>query len=283
MKVPFNQVEVYGQDHSPWVQAVLLGLHERRIHYWLTTAPPLPLFLKSGVLMPAVRFDAGAWELESADLLESIGFEAPTPEEKAAIAKAWTGVTVRARHPRRFFVTASRIRDPAGSAIRRLARQFARAFSVVYFFLLLRFVRAIGVRPDPDDFAEQFLYWERRLKDAGGAFLGGSRPNSCDLYLFAMVQCHCSIPTPPLRALQDDPRLERTRAWVGAMQAHFAAYPHCYSGEYFRPNLRPPQLAAPNERAAFWAGTFLTIILWPVTLPIIVLLALRVRRGQQSA
>lgn len=283
MKVPFNRVEVYGQDHSPWVQALLLGLYERGIQYELTTAPPLPLFLKSGVLMPAARFDGGAWKLESAVLLEAIGFDRPTAEESLAIEEAWTGVTWRALHPRRFFVAASRIRDPSVSAMRRLARQFSRGFAVVYFFLLLRFVQAIGVRPDPDDFVDQFLYWENRLKDACGEFLGGGLPNSCDLYLFGMVQCHCSIPTPPLAALQNDPRLDRTRAWVGAMHAHFAGYEHCYSGEYFSPAIPPPQSAGVSERAAFWAGTWLTVIFWPVTMPIVALLGLRVRRQQQPA
>ena len=208
-----------------------------------------------------------------------MGFDATTPEEMAAIRKAWLGVAWRARHPRRFFAAASRISDPNPSAVRRLARQFVRAFVVVYFFLLLRFVRAAGLQPDPDDFADQFLYWERRLADAGSAFLGGSRPNACDLFLFGMVQCHCSMPSPPVPVLQNDPRLGLTRAWIGAMHRHFAGYPLCYSGSYFEPHLPAPQPAAPLERAAFWAGFGLTILLAPVTVPTMVLLALRVPRG----
>ena len=273
-----KRVELYGQDHSPWVQAVLLGLHERKIAFELTTAPPLPVFFKWGVLMPAARLDGAPWRIESNGLLGAIGFDPATPEEMAAVRKTWLGVVSRVRRPRRFFAAASRIRDPHSSAIRRLARQFARGFVVVYFFLLLRFVSAARIQPEPDDFADQFLYWERRLADAGSAFLGGPQPNTCDLFLFGMVQCHCSLPSLPVRVLQNDPRLALTRAWIGSMHVHFAGYPHCYSGAYFEPHLPEPEPAGRSERAAFRAGVGLTILLAPVTVPIIALLALRVRR-----
>jgi hypothetical protein len=228
--------------------------------------------------MPAARLDGGPWRVESNSLLQAIGFEAATPEEMAAIRKAWLGVTCRARNARAFFSAASRIRDPHPWAVRRLARQFVRGFVVVYFFVLLRYLRAAGILPDPDDFADQFLYWERRLAAGGSTFLGGRQPNTCDLFLFGMVQCHCSMPTPPLPVLQNDPRLGRIRAWIGAMQAHFAGYPHCYSGAYFEPHSRVPQPATPSERAAFWGGACSTILLSPATMPVILLLALRVRR-----
>lgn len=278
LKPSVQQVELYGQDHSPWVQAVLLGLHEKKIAYQLTTAPPLPVMFKWGVLMPAARLDGAPWQVESTGLLQAIGFDAVTPEELAAVRKAWLGVTWRARHPRRYFATVSRIRDPHPSATRRLARQFVRGFVAVYFFSLLRFVTAAGVQPHPDDFADQFLYWERRFADFGGPFLGGRQPNSCDLLLFGMVQCHCSIPSAPMFALQKDPRLGFMRAWISAMHMHFEEYPHCFSGAHFEPHLRAPQPAVPRERAAFWAGLALTVLLSPITVPIIALLALRVRR-----
>jgi len=273
-----KDLEIYGQDHSPWVQAVLLGVHEKGIAHRLTTAPPLLVLLKWGVLMPAARIDGGPWRVESARLLQAMGFDPPAPEEMAAIRNAWLGVTWRARHPQRFFAAASRIRDPHPSAARRLARQFVRAFVVCYFFLLLRFVAAAGLQPDPRDFADQFIYWERRLEDGGSVFLGGPRPNACDLLLFGMVQCHCSMPSPPLPVLQNDERLGFMRAWISAMHLRFAGYPHCYSGGYFEPALRAPQAASMPERAAFWAGTALTAALSPITVPIVVFLAFRVRR-----
>lgn len=272
-------VQLYGQDHSPWVQAVLLGLHEKNIAYQLTTAPPLAVLCNWGVLMPAARWDGAPWRIEATGLLQAIGFEATTPDELTAIRKAWLGVTSRVRDPRRFFAAASRIRDPHPSPLRRLARHFVRGFVAFYFFVLVRFVRAAGLQPDPDDFADQFLYWERRLADVGSELLGGGRPNACDLLLFGMVQCHCSLPTPPVHVLQEDPRLGRMRAWIGAMQVHFAGFPHCYSGAYFTPHSRAPEPASPRERAAFWMGLGLTILLSPITVPLVAILAWRVRRG----
>ena len=67
-------MQVYGADHSPWVQAVLLGLHAQKHAYTLTTVPPLALLFKSGVMMPAAKTSDTPWLLESADILQQIGF-----------------------------------------------------------------------------------------------------------------------------------------------------------------------------------------------------------------
>ncbi len=54
------KVEVYGGDHSPWVNAVLQALHEKGIEHSSTQVPPLEVFKQWGVLMPAVSIDSGA-------------------------------------------------------------------------------------------------------------------------------------------------------------------------------------------------------------------------------
>ena len=58
------KVEVYGGSHSPWVQAVLLALHDRDIEHSLRSLPPLEALKHWGVLMPAVSIDDGPWEVE---------------------------------------------------------------------------------------------------------------------------------------------------------------------------------------------------------------------------
>ena len=78
-----KQVDVYGADHSPWVQAVLLGLHDGGIPHSLTSLPPLETFRKSGVMMPAARIDGGRWQLESAEILRDVGFGSITDEHPA--------------------------------------------------------------------------------------------------------------------------------------------------------------------------------------------------------
>ena len=69
-----SHVTIYGNDHSPWVQAVLLGLHEAEIPWTLVTAPPPRVFAEAGVLMPAVRFDEGPWRYDSGAILADLGY-----------------------------------------------------------------------------------------------------------------------------------------------------------------------------------------------------------------
>ena len=57
------KVRVYGFSHSPWVQAVLLALHNKKIDHSLSQNPPLEVFAKWGVYMPAISFDEGPWEM----------------------------------------------------------------------------------------------------------------------------------------------------------------------------------------------------------------------------
>jgi hypothetical protein len=56
------------------VQALLLGLHQKKIGHTLVTVPPLSLFQSSGILMPAARIDDGPWMLDSERILVEIGF-----------------------------------------------------------------------------------------------------------------------------------------------------------------------------------------------------------------
>ena len=53
------KVDVYGADHSPWVQAVLLGLREKGIEHKEHLLPPPAVFRKWGILMRALTVCAG--------------------------------------------------------------------------------------------------------------------------------------------------------------------------------------------------------------------------------
>ena len=54
------QNKVYGVDHSPWVQAVLIGLHLRGVDYDLTPLPSFPLLTNTGIRMPAMQIKVQA-------------------------------------------------------------------------------------------------------------------------------------------------------------------------------------------------------------------------------
>ena len=73
-------------------------------------------------------------------------------------------------------------------------------------------VAKVRIRPPrPNDYGDQYLYWENELQSLTTPFLDGEAPGSRDLLLFGIVQCHSSIPGPPLVPLQDDERLSALR------------------------------------------------------------------------
>jgi glutathione S-transferase len=274
-----THLEVYGQDHSPWVQTVLLGLHDKDVSHTLRTVPPFFVFMKSGIMMPAASIDGRAWQLESADILQQVGYEPMSAEDVRAIYAAWKGVAHRGDRVLRFFRAFSLARDPHPVLLLRLRNHFLRSFAVLYFYLLLRFMTLSGFQRDPDSFADQFLYWEQELERSSGDYLGGEEPNLVDMMLFGIIQCHCSIPVPPIAAMQQDPRLTRLRSWIGTMQARFASYPYLYSGVYFDPRSPAPVPTTRIEQAAFWLGSIFMLAAFPVTIPLILFFVVRVPRG----
>lgn len=272
-------LELYGQDHSPWVQAVLLGVHDKSISHTLRTAPPLAVFAKWGVIMPAASVDGEPWQLESTDILQRIGYGTVSVEDLHAVNGAWRGVLHRPDSAFRFFHGFSLAGDSNTSSMLRLRNNFLRSFATLYFFLLIRFSVLIAKNPDPENFGDQFLFWEEKLTHGDGAFLGGASPDTIDFLLFGIIQCHCSIPVPPIQALQQDPRLIRVRGWIAAMQERFSDYEHLYSGVYFEPHSPPPVPASVFERTIFWLGSAVMILSFPVTVPLIAFLVLRVQKG----
>ena len=272
-----NHVEVYGADHSPWVQAVLLGLHDAGIPHSLTTLPPLETFRKSGVMMPAARIDEGDWQLESADILRQIGFSAVSEVEMKQVRSAWRGVLHRADSAALFWGGFSVIGDRDASPARRLIKNFLRSFVTLYFYVLIRTAVLTGRPRDPENFGDQFLPFEAMLEESGKPYLAGDGPDTLDFLLFGIIQCHCSIYVPPVAALQSDPRLQRLRRWIARMHQRFSNYDHLSSGAYFAPHSRRPAWASPLERIVFWLGAAFTIAAFPITIPSIAILAIRNR------
>lgn len=273
-----HQVEVYGADHSPWVQAVLLGLHDAGIPHTLTSRPPLETFLKSGVTMPAASIDGGPWQLESTEILNDVGFVAVSADQLRLVRGAWQGVLHRADSAALFWGGFSLAADRNSAAVVRLVNNFVRSFVTLYFFLLIRSAVRFAKPEDPDNFGDQFVPFEEMLAASGAPYLSGQDPNTLDFLLFGIIQCHTSIYVPPVAALQSDPRLGRLRSWVGTMQERFKDYDRLYSGAYFAPYSPRPNWASASERVTFWLGAISMLVLFPVTVPLVAFLAIRNRR-----
>jgi glutathione S-transferase len=273
-----KHVWVYGNDHSPWVQAVLLGLHEKGIPYTLVTSPPLSVFLGSGVLMPAARIDDGPWLLDSGRILAELGFSKVEPDERRALQAIFlSGAMRRSDDPWKFWQRFSYVRDGHPVIARRLGNQLWRPFSMLYFFTLIRVGRRAWPSPTTGELIRQYGFWQERLV-SGAEFLGGSAPDTVDLQLFGLVQMCASIPGPSFAVLRREPELQRLRIWIEAMQSRFSDYPRLYSAPHFAPELPEIEPAPALERLSYWCGAALMWIALPITLPTVLYYVRRVRK-----
>ena len=266
------KVEVYGGNHSPWVQAVLLALHDKQIDHELRPLPPFATFRKWGVFMPVVSVNGAPWEKESSDILVKLGYPPIASQDLQAVRDAWRGVLHRVDHPLRFFSGFARTAHTSSSTFAGLLQDVLRSFIPFYMFTLIN-VAKVKIRPPrPDDYGDQYLYWENELQSLATPFLDGEAPGSRDLLLFGIVQCHSSIPGPPLVPLQDDERLSALRQWIGRMHERFSGYSHLYSGSYFEPRKSAPQPAGFAQRLAFYVGLLGMFTALPLTLPLVLYL-----------
>ncbi len=263
-------VKLYGNDHSPWVQAVMLGLHEKGWEYDRSTVPYWGSFKKWGPMMPAASINGSAWFLESRAILASVGFNEISDSDMLAIRRSWTGVMHRADYWPRFWGEFSLASDPHPQNLVRVAKNFLRAFTVLYFYSLIRVGVLSRGYQDPRNHADAFIYWENRLAETNTLFIEGDQPGSLDFLLFGIVQCHCSVPVPTIECLQTDSRLDRTRAWIAEMQKRFRGYSSLYSSRYFQPHGAGPTPASGVEQLAFWLGTIASVALAPITLPLVI-------------
>ena len=227
----FQIVDLYGNDHSPWVQSVLLCLYDKNINYNLRVIPTLSLLFKSGVMMPAMRDDNYKWKLDSAEILQKLGNDSLSSSEKKLIFKTWQGVQHRVDNPLRFFYAFSLCKGFHNNKLFNLYNHALRPLTSIYFFTLLNIIK-IKIRKFTinEKFFDQYSYWNKKLLTQGTNFFGGYSPNIIDYQLFGVIQCHCSIPYPPLiKTLQENPDLSYLRKWISQMHVKFADYPHLYS------------------------------------------------------
>ena len=279
--MPPEHVTVYGNDHSPWVQAVLLGLHDRGIPCTQVTVPPLSVFLASGILMPAAKIDQGPWLHDSAQILAEVGCAKVTDRDARDLMLLFrSSASRRTDSTWRFWSNFSRARDGHPNGPRRHWNHFWRAFSILYFYLLIK-VAGSSFRPKAEDaglVAMQAL--QERLDERGG-FLGGTSPDTADYQLFGLVQMCSSTPVPERGFLQHDPTLHRLRSWIGEMQTRFAAYDHLYSAQDYAPRCPPSPISTATEQIAFWLGSATMWLAFPITIPLVVFYAARTRRRSQ--
>lgn len=273
-----NHVWVYGNDHSAWTQAVLLGLHEQGIPHTLVTVPPLSVFLFSGVMMPAAKLDDAPWLLDSERILVELGFSELRPDARVAMQKVFLSSGLRrVDHPWDFWRRFSYVKDGHPWPPRRLWNHFWRAFSMFYFSIVIPVGSRMRPRTEPEQLFQEFAFFQERL-EPGSEFLGGDEPDTMDFQLFGQVQQSASIPGPSLAVLRDHPGLERLRDWIEAMQRRFSDYSHLYTARDFEPKLPSMDQSSTADRIFYWTGAAVMWISFPLTLPTVAYMAWRVSR-----
>lgn len=273
-------IKVYGFTHSPWVQAVLLALHDQRIEYDLLIRPPYKVFKKWGVYMPAISIDDGPWEIESTEILVKLGYKPILVEEINAANSAWQGVLHRTDNPFNFFLAFSRGGQVSKSFVDNVVNNFLLSFVAFYMFILINLGKARLKQKEPKNFGDQFLYWENLIDSSDGPFIDGNKPGSKDMVMFGMVQCHSSIPVPALDALMNDQRLNNLRQWIDNMQDYFREYPYLYSAKFFKSDIPEANSANLFQIMSFFCGLIVMVLALPITIPLVLILMSRVEKNR---
>ena len=273
-------VKVYGFTHSPWVQAVLLALCDKELEYELYVRPPYEVFKKWGVYMPAVSLDDGPWEIESTEILTKLGYKSILDDELKAANNAWQGVLHRTDNPFRFFLHFARGGQISRSLVNNTISNFLLSFVAFYMFILINIGKWRLKQKEPENFGDQFMYWENVLDSSEGPFMDGMKPGSKDLVMFGIIQCHASIPVPALNSLLNDQRLINLRKWVNTMQNYFKEYPHLYTAKFFKSDNPEANSANLFQIVSFFFGLIVMVLAFPITIPLVLILMSRVEKNR---
>jgi hypothetical protein len=273
-------VKVYGFTHSPWVQAVLLALCDKELEYELYVRPPYEVFKKWGVYMPAVSIDDGPWEIESTEILTKLGYKPILDDELKAANNAWQGVLHRTDNPFGFFLHFARGGQISRSLVNNTISNFLLSFVAFYMFMLINIGKWRLKQKEPENFGDQFMYWENVLDSSEGPFMDGMKPGSKDLVMFGIIQCHASIPVPALNSLLDDQRLINLRKWVSTMQNYFKEYPHLYTAKFFKSDNPEANSANFFQIVSFFFGLIVMVLAFPITIPLVLILMSRVEKNR---
>ena len=272
--------KVYGFTHSPWVQAVLLALYDKDMEYDLYVRPPYEVFKKWGVYMPAVSLNEGPWEIESTQILTKLGYKPIHADELKAANNAWQGVLHRTDSPFKFFLHFARGGQISKSFVNNTLSNFLLSFVAFYMFMLINIGKWTLKQKEPENFGDQFMYWENVLDSSEGPFMDGMKPGSKDLVMFGIIQCHASIPVPALNSLLNDQRLIKLRKWVNTMQEYFKEYPHLYTAKFFKSDIPEADSTKFFQIISFFFGLTVMVLAFPITIPLVLILMSRVEKNR---
>ncbi|MEC7984781.1 MAG: hypothetical protein VX278_06440 [Myxococcota bacterium] len=282
-------VLVYGSDHSPWVQTVLLALEHRCVPYQIVQFPiSISSYLKHGMVMPVCRWPDGHIITDSFAILAEIdkrhsesGISLLVPPEDPSIVASDQSrlelfflLYVLARfewgNKGRFVHVWAKTAPQHPSPFLIFLSHAFRATMTLYFILLIqggiwsqtRKRKAIYKK---DLFLKEWSRWCGRLGDS--PFFGGDTPHYLDFALLGQIQCISSGLTDEVfSALRQEPAMMH---WLERMHTYLPNYPRMYSKRFFSNGFTPTQTSVWGI-IVFYMSLILQFALAP--LPIVFLL-----------
>ena len=265
---------VFGVDHSPWTQAVVLAHADRGIPVCLRPYPTLSYFLRFGLVMP-VCWDANGQEMEDSLFIIQTLMSSTDADTQATLESDFTALEILflayaldriAPGQRLAFIGGwGRMTDvpltPTSIAL--------RALLCWYFFVLVSAGRAALIKRRSSRSSEARLThrlapWVARLE--GTPFLGGDTPSASDYGLLGHLECMSSGLTDwTMPVVAEQPVL---MAWLERMHTRLTDHDTLYSRRIRDPDAGPAG-AGPVARGWFALWMVLWIVALPLTLTIL--------------
>jgi len=270
---PSAEIVVFGTDHSPWAQAVLMALSDRGLPWRLR---PFPLswntYQRFGLVMPVCRWPDGTITSDSFEIIAEIErrydhealCEPPESKDQMRLEKLFLSYVMgRAQSGRRLrfiHAWARKVDRPAS-----LYSSALRALLALYFWILIIFggqrLKRMGYATfNPESFRAQCQSWQERLAER--LYLGGSAPNAADYALCGHLQCMASgLTDETLAIVQEHARL---LDWLERMHQRLQGYDRLYSVRLFGSTHQVPRASKANV-AVFYATVACCLLAWPIT------------------
>ena len=186
----------------------------------------------------------------------------------------------RTDNPLKFFLHFAQGGQISRSFANNTINNFLLSFVAFYMFMLINIGKWTLKQKEPENFGDQFMYWENVLDSSEGPFMDGMKPGSKDFVMFGIIQCHASIPVPPLNSLLNDLRLINLRKWVNTMQNYFKKYPYLYTAKFFKSDIPEANSANLFQIVSFFCGLIVMILAFPITIPLVLILMSRVEKNR---
>ena len=289
----WRSVTLYGVDHSPWVQGVLLALNYHRISSSLTSRPlSLQWYWQYGLIFPALQLLDGSRYTDSFKIYElmdrdgfRLGIDKFTPQERLsaqselellfsiyALGRCMPGKRWR-------FIKAWSTMSDRPSTIQG---SICRAFLSIYFWILIQigiyFARRRFKTPYHLKKIEALItVWDERLADR--TWLTGDEIGFLDFALWGHLQCMTSGLTDELLSIVQ--KQDHLMSWIQRLHELDIDGVSPYTSRLLvDDDLKVTQDIGRRNRV-FWITWFIALCLLPLTL-LFVMASLLIRSKNPS-